>query len=224
MSREQIVEAVITYSKLGFQMSMHANGDAAIDNVIDAVVEARKQGVEVIRPRIEHCSIVQNDQLISLKEHDISGSFLIGHVYYWGSAFRDNIFGEKKAIKLDRCGSFERMGIPFSLHSDAPVIEISPLEMVEIAVTRRTWADPNYVLGPKECASVEAALRGVTSVPAWQLMSEHEVGSLEGGKFADFVILADDPRKVKPETIGEIKVVETWIDGRKVYANSESEK
>jgi predicted amidohydrolase YtcJ len=68
-----------------------------------------------------------------------------------------------------------------------------PLHMIEMAVTRRTWKEPNYVLAPEEAISVEAAIRALTSEAAWQLNSEHEIGSLESGKFADFVIFDAAP-------------------------------
>lgn len=67
------------------------------------------------------------------------------------------------------------------------------------------------------CSNIEAALRGVTSVPAWQLLSENEMGSLEAGKFADFVVLATDPREVEADKIGEIEVLGTWINGKRVH-------
>ena len=94
----------------------------------------------------------------------------------------------------------------------------NPLHMIEMAVTRKTWKEPDYVLAPDERISVESAIRALTSEAAWQLFSEHEVGSLEAGKLADFVVLEKDPRKVDPDTIKDIRVVETWMDGRQVYS------
>ena len=217
MTEDEVIQTVFNISRRGHQLAMHGNGDAAIDRIIRAVAAARADGLSVVRPRIEHCSIVQDDQLEKLVQHEISGSFLIAHVRDWGKAFRDDVFGLEKAEKLDRAGSFQRRGIPFSLHTDFSVSELSPLEMVEVAVTRKLFAEPDYVLGKQECSSVEVALRGVTSVAAWQLQSEKEIGSLEAGKLADLVILEDDPRKVAPEEIGEIKVLETWIGGKKVF-------
>ena len=68
-----------------------------------------------------------------------------------------------------------------------------------------------------ETISVESAIRALTSEAAWQLFSDHEVGSREVGKLADLVILEKDPRKVAPDTIKNIKVMETWMDGKQVY-------
>ena len=78
--------------------------------------------------------------------------------------------------------------------------------------------DTYYDLAPEECISVEAALRAVTKDAAWQCHSDHEVGTLESGKFADLVVLETDPREGDPNGIGKIKVLETWMGGRRVYS------
>ncbi len=217
MSQKDIDTAVVEGTKRGGQMAMHGNGNAAIDNIISSVQKARDAGVDVLRPRIEHCSITEDDQIAKLRELDISCSFLIAHVLYWGAAFRDTVFGPEKAVKLDRTGSFEKAGVPYSLHTDYSVSVLSPLEMVEAAVTRSLFTDPETVLGENERASVDMALRAVTSVPAFQLLSEEEIGSLEVGKLADFVILTQNPREVAANQINEIEVEQTWMDGKRVH-------
>jgi predicted amidohydrolase YtcJ len=106
----------------------------------------------------------------------------------------------------------------FSLHSDFMVTDPDPMHMIQMAVTRRTWKEPDFVLNAAERVSVESAIRAMTSVAAWQLFSEHEIGSLEVGKLADLVILEEDPRRVDPEAIRSIRVLETWMDGERVHA------
>ena len=179
----------------------------------------REAGIDMkkVRVRIEHCSILHDDQIERMKDLGVSASFLIGHVHYWGVAMRDEVFGEEKAQLLDRCKSLEDAGIGFTLHSDFMVTDPDPLHLIEIAVTRKTWKEPEYVLAPDESISVESAIRAITSEAAWQLFSEHEIGSLEAGKLADFVILEKDPRKVHPDSIKDIKILETWMDGKQVY-------
>ena len=56
---------------------------------------------------------------------------------------------------------------------------------------------------------------------AWQLMNEDKIGSLEVGKYADMVILDKDPRKVEPTEISDIKILETWLNGKRVYKRGE---
>lgn len=219
MSAEELKEVAVDRATKGWQLAIHGNGDAAIDNVLAACEAVRDAGVDMekVRVRIEHCSILHDEQIERMKELKVSASFLIGHVHYWGVAMRDEVFGQEKAKLLDRCSSAEKAGVGFTLHSDFMVTDPVPLHMIEMAVTRRTWKEPDYVLAPEERISVESAIRAVTSEAAWQLYSEHEVGSLEVGKLADMVILEKDPRKVSPDSIKEIKVLETWMDGKQIY-------
>lgn len=219
MSPEELAKEAVKQAGKGWQLAIHGNGDAAIDNVLDACEAVRNAGIDMnkVRVRIEHCSILHDDQIVRMKDLGVSASFLIGHVHYWGVAMRDEVFGEEKAQLLDRCNSVEKAGVGFTIHSDFMVTDPVPLHMIEMAVTRKTWKEPGYVLAPNERISVESAIRAITSEAAWQLYSEHEVGSLEVGKLADLVILDNDPRKVHPDAIKDIKVLETWMDGKQVY-------
>jgi hypothetical protein len=219
MSPEELTDVALERAKKGWHLAIHGNGDAAIDKILDTCAALVEAGIDMskVRPRIEHCSILHDDQIARMKELGVSASFLIGHVHYWGVAMRDEVFGEEKAQLLDRCRSAEEAGVGFTLHSDFMVTDPEPLHMIEMAVTRKTWKEPDYILAPQEKISVESAIRALTSEAAWQLFSEHEIGSLEPGKFADLVILDKDPRGVNPDAIKEIKVLETWMDGKQVY-------
>jgi hypothetical protein len=219
-SPEELKRLVLKRGRQGWPLAVHGNGDKAIDHVLDAYEAARNAGLDLakLRPRIEHCSILHEEQIARMKKLGVSASFLIGHVHFWGVAFRDKIFGLKKAKLLDRARSCEKAGVSFTLHSDFMVTDPNPLQMIEMAVTRRTWKEPDFVLAPDERISVESAIRSLTSEAAWQLNSEHEIGSLEPGKFADFVVLDRDPRKVEPTTIKKIEVLETWLNGKQTFA------
>lgn len=216
---EELTRLAVKRARQGWQLAIHGNGDKAIDNVLDACEAVRDAGIDMagVRARIEHCSILHDDQIARMKALGVSASFLIGHVHFWGVAMRDEVFGPKKAELLDRCRSCERAGVGFTLHSDFMVTDPDPLHMIEMAVTRRTWKEPEYVLAPDERISVESAIRAITSEAAWQLHSEHEVGSLEAGKLADFVVLDRDPRTVAPDAIKDIRVLETWMNGERVF-------
>ena len=203
----------------GWAVCVHANGDAAIDRALDAFAKAKAKGLDPAakRCRIEHCSILHDEQIEKMAELGLSPSFLIGHVHYLGKAFVEDIFGLEKASKLDRTGACEDQGIRWSLHSDDPVTEMNPLRCMENAVVRNMWRS-DELLAPEERVPAAAALRAMTIDAAWQCHSDHEVGSLAVGKFADFVVLAEDPLTVAPETLGEIKVLETWVGGRQVFS------
>lgn len=203
----------------GWAVAVHANGDAAIDRVLDAFELAQAAGLDpgAMRCRIEHCSILHDEHIARIKALDLSPSFLIGHVHYWGKTFIDDVFGLAKAEKLDRTGACEAAGIRWTLHSDDPVSEMNPLRCIENAVTRNMWRSDD-LLSPDERVDVGVAMRAMTIDAAWQCHSDHELGSLEIGKLADFVLLEQDPHKVPTEDIGKIQVAQTWVNGVQVYA------
>jgi predicted amidohydrolase YtcJ len=220
MTAEEMTATALDRAAKGWPLALHANGDAAIDMVLDTCEALRDAGIDMsrIRPRIEHCSMLHDGQIARMKDLGVSASFLIGHVHFWGVWMRDRVFGPERVAHLGRCRSVEAAGVGFTLHSDFMVTDPDPLHMIEMAVTRRTWKEPDFVLNPDERISVESAIRAMTSEAAWQLFSEHEIGSLETGKLADLVILEKDPRQVDPQSIRHIRVLETWMDGEKVYA------
>lgn len=217
---DALVTMVMDRAAKGWPLAIHANGDQAIDNVLDAYEAAASAGLLKHGPyRIEHCSILHDEQIDRIARLGLSPSFLIGHVYYWGKAMRDQVFGDTKAALLDRTRACTDRGIRWTLHSDEPVTEMGPLRCIQNAVTRDIWREPGSKLAADEAVDVKTAIRAMTIDAAWQCHSDHEVGSLEAGKFADFVVLGDDPTKVLEDKISQIPVLETWLGGRQVYAH-----
>jgi predicted amidohydrolase YtcJ len=212
-------QIVLERGRQGWPLVLHGNGDAAIDSILDAAQAAADAGVDVqsLRCRIEHCSILHDEQIARIRELGIGPSFLINHVHYWGHAMRDDVFGPEKVQLLDRCAAVENAGIKWTIHTDAPVSPLGTLHKIRVAVARDLWTEPDTILAPQERVSVEAAIRAVTINAAWQCHSEHEIGSLEPGKYADFVILDQDPRKVEATAISDIRVHQTWMDGKQTY-------
>ncbi|KAB2687124.1 amidohydrolase [Brucella tritici] len=216
-SLEQVTDVIRRAHDGGWQVGVHANGDAAIDMVLDAYEAVLgKTSDSDLRHRIEHCSVFHPEQMVRMKDMGVSPSFLIGHVRWWGKAFRDRLLGPERARFYDPCASALAAGLKISLHSDWNVTPIEPLRYVEDAVTR-VMNEGGDVFFPEERIPVDAALRAVTIDAAWQCHMEDQIGSLETGKFADFAILEEDP--TAPDVkIGKIKVSETWMDGTKRYA------
>jgi predicted amidohydrolase YtcJ len=212
-------KAVRDRGRRGWPMSMHGNGDAAIDSILDAMESAQADGVDVraLRCRIEHCSILHDEQIRRMAALNMVPSFLINHVHYWGHVMRDQVFGPEKVQLLDRCKSVEDAGMNWVMHTDAPVSPLGSLQKIRVAVARDLWKEPDTILAPAERVSVESAIRAITSNAAWACHSEHEIGSLEPGKLADLVILEADPRKVEPVAIPDIRISETWMDGNRVF-------
>jgi hypothetical protein len=216
---EALREKVMKRAGAGFPMSMHGNGDAAIDSILDATEYAVGQGIDVhaLRFRIEHASILHDEQIGRMRRLGVTPSFLINHVHYWGHVMRDRVFGPEKVQLLDRCRSAEKLGLRWVMHTDAPVSPLGSLHKIRVAVVRDLWKEPDTILAPQERVRVETAIRAVTRNAAWLCHSEDEIGSLEPGKLADLVVLEEDPRKVEPTAISDITVSQTWMDGRPVY-------
>ena len=210
---DQLQEAIRYAHDRGWQVMVHANGDAAIDVTLEAYEKALADAEpKDLRHRIEHCSIADDGHFRRMAAAGISPSFLMNHVYYWGKALRDSILGPERADRLDAVASALRHGLRPSFHSDYDVSPIYPLRSVQTAVTR-SMRDGGEVLNADERISAEAALRAVTIDAAWQTHTDSVLGSLEPGKHADFVILSSDPRRVDSSAIGEITVQQTRLGG-----------
>lgn len=209
--------------KWGWPLMTHANGDEAINFTIKVYEEVIKnQTGSPVRHRIEHASLLSDQNIKDLKRLEILPSFLIGHVGYWGYAFRTAIFDEKAEI-LDRCKSALDAGLRISLHTDCEVTQLGPLRMMEQSITRIMEATPEnpeeHVLNAAECISPEQALRAVTTDAAYHCYAEKWVGSLAVGHFSDFVILKQDPLHLKKiyMHMRDIEVLETWKGGVMVH-------
>jgi hypothetical protein len=138
------------------------------------------------------------------------------HLYYWGDTHRNDTMGPAKARHLDAVGTAVRMGIPHSIHSDAPVTPLDPLFTMWCAVNRVTSS--GHVLGEAERISPIDALRAMTIGSAYLLNCDDEYGSIEVGKHADFAVLGADPSAVDPMEIKDIEVVATVLGGQ-VHSN-----
>ncbi|WP_407846842.1 amidohydrolase [Chryseobacterium sp. KCF3-3] len=215
----------------GWPLMVHANGDQAVTFAINAYQRslAQYKGPE-LRNRIEHCSLLTSDQITNMLQMGVSPSFLIGHVGYWGYAFKEVIFGEK-AQMLDLCGSTLAAGMRITLHSDNEVSPLGPLRMMEQSITRIMEKNPNdiEVLNSAERITPEQALIAVTYDAAWQCYADKWVGSLNEGYFADFVILEQDPLSLNTPSLQymkmrDIPVLETWVGGIPVYTKSKNVK
>ncbi|KAF3920281.1 hypothetical protein AA313_de0208814 [Arthrobotrys entomopaga] len=214
---------MLKWMQRGYQIMLHANGDQASQIVLDnfdkiytAYPSLKAKG---LMHRIEHFTVAQPDQVLRVKGLDVGVSHTMGHVHYWGDAFRSDILGVERAERIDPVADDVRDGVCYSFNSDSPVTDADPLLWVSTAITRKVYGSGN-VLGEKQRVGLLDALKGVTVNPARQIMRDKELGTLEGGKKADFVVLSEDVRMFEWDRrdVGDLKVLETWVGGRKVWA------
>lgn len=218
-SRETLTEQVIELHKAGYQIAIHANGDAAIDDVLYAYRKAQEAFPRKdTRHRIEHAQMAREDQLDEMKELGITPSFYVSHTYFWGDQHWETFMGPERAARMSPLKSAEKRGIKFSIHLDTPVTPMNPLQAVWSAVNRT--ARSGEVIGAGQRVTPMEALRAVTIDAAWQNFEEDIKGSIEEGKYADFVILEENPLSIDPAKIKDIKILETIINGKSVYKTS----
>jgi predicted amidohydrolase YtcJ len=210
---------------------VHANGDHAIDRTINALKLAgiNNSTIETRRDRIEHASLLSDQNMADMKELGISPSFLIGHVGYWGWVFQQTIFGQERSNQLDRCHSaLNDYDMRITLHSDNSITPLGPLRMMEQSITRIMEGAPKdlkaQVLNEAERITRFQALKAMTYDSAWQCHADQWAGSLEKGKCADFVILETNPLTYSNKEgiysakgMRDIPVLETWKGGVKRY-------
>jgi predicted amidohydrolase YtcJ len=216
-SPEEIVAAIAEADAAGWQVGLHCNGDAGIDMALDGfeAVLAGRSGLER-RHRLEHCSLLHPEQITRMQKLGLSPSFLIGHVHYWGHAFQSDILGPERADLLDRCRSSLDAGLRVTLHSDYNVTPIEPLRCIENAVVRNMKYGGG-ILNAAERITPHEAVRAMTIDAAWQCHLDHECGSLEPGKSADFVVLEKDPMTIDPTEISKIRIHSTWLEGEQRF-------
>jgi predicted amidohydrolase YtcJ len=134
------------------------------------------------------------------------------HLWYWGDQHYEMTMGPDRAHRLDACGSALAAGVPLAIHSDAPVTPLGPLFTAWCAVNRIT--PKGRVLGEKERLTVPQALHAITLGAAWTLKMDHEIGSIEVGKRADFCVLLDNPLTLGAEKLKDARVWGTVLGGQ----------
>ncbi len=211
---ETVNKAIAAVYKGGIPVFCHCNGDAAIDMMIDA---ARAAGVKADQDRrtvIIHSQFMRPDQLDAYKELGFSPSFFTMHAFFWGDIHVENL-GQERAFFLSPMASATAKGLRCSNHTDFSVTPMDPMRVIWTAVTRQSRA--GKVIGPAERVSVWQALKALTTEGAWQIREEDHKGEIAEGKLADLVILDGNPMTVPTDKILDIKVVETFKEGRTVY-------
>jgi predicted amidohydrolase YtcJ len=216
--RQDLVNIVKQYHSAGFQLAIHGNGDAAIDDILHAFELAQRESPSA-DPRliIIHAQMARQDQLVKMRELGVTPSFFSAHTYYWGDRHRDIFMGPERAAQMSPTRSAEDIGLRYSVHLDTPVVPMDPLQLLWSTVNRRSTGGD--VIGPRQRVSPMSALRAMTIDAAWQIFQEGNRGSLEPGKYADLVILSGDPL-TGIDQVRELRVVETIVGGVTVFGGA----
>ncbi len=214
MNQQELNEAVEDAHRHDFQVGIHANGDVAIEMVLNAYERVQKLWPRAdARHRLEHCSLVTPQILGRIRDGGFIPTPFYTYIYYHGEKWV--AYGEEKMRFMFAHRSFIDYGIPVASASDYPPGACEPMMALQSMVTRKD--SHGRLWGPNQKITMEEALRVCTVNAAHASFEESIKGSITAGKLADFVILDKDPHVVDSDQIVNIKVTRTVVGGRTVY-------
>lgn len=215
---DRMKELVLVLHAAGINVHLHANGDATIDAVIDAVDHALRDHAWLNhRHTLQHSQITTPAQYRTMARLGMCANIFTNHLWYWGEQHYTSTLGPDRTHNMETCATAAREGVRFSIHSDAPVTPLNQLHTMWCAVNRTT--PTGRILGPNETISAYQALAAVTIDAAYQLHLDHVIGSIETGKHADFTVLTANPLTCDPRHIRDITIWGTVLAGTPQPAN-----
>ena len=213
--RDDLFAQVAGLFEKRIQVAIHGNGDASIDDSLDAIAAAAEQHPwPEARPLIIHAQMTRRDQLDRMKELNVTPSFFSAHTYFWGDRHVGIFMGPERAANMSPAKWAIDAGVRFSSHMDTPITPMRPLQAVWSQVERLSKS--GALIGADQRIDRDAALRAVTIDAAWQVFMDDRIGSLEPGKLADLIVLSGDPL-TEPD-VRDLTVLRTVIEGEAVYS------
>ncbi len=207
-----------SFWKANWDIHIHVNGDGGLDTLLAIIdrVKAKTPG-STSRIIMEHYGYARQDQHEKVAA---AGVWVSNNPYYYyelSDPYSKQGLGIDRASKISSVGSLEKLKVPLSFHSDYFMAPAEPLVLVWSAVNRIN--SNGDVLAPEEKVSLFTALKAVTIEAAKSIQLEKEIGTITTGKKADFVILAENPMKIDPVKLKDIKIVETVFEGKSFPVN-----
>lgn len=198
----------------GWQLFVHANGDAAIDMAIRGFDALGIKAADNRRPIIIHSQFQRRDQLPAYVRIGVGPAYFSNHAWYWADVHRTN-FPAEVVDFISPLRSARAAGLTPSNHSD---YSVTPLDTRFMLWTSMARVSPTGVVsGAEERLNAYEALQALTTGPAWQAFEEDRKGRIKPGLLADLVILDKNPLTTPVDGIRDIKILETIKDGRRVW-------
>ncbi len=222
-SQDKANELVAEAHRRGYQVAIHAQGDWGITVAVNAIEHAMERFPRPDpRHRIEHTLCPTLEDLRRMRRLGVIPNMFLFHPWFWGDQHIDNFIGPERAARMVPARTALDLGLRPCAHSDCPVCTpddpvwpSNPLWAMACAVTRKTRGGRD--IGPAERITPLEALRMYTTHGAFASFEERRKGSLEVGKLADMVVLAENPLAVDGWHIKDIVVVKTILGGRVVH-------
>jgi len=228
LSSEEMTKYVVKAHKNGLRLHIHALGDRANDIVLDAYEAALREKPDPDpRFQIAHCLVLSEDIIKRYKKLDIYPQIQPAFLFK-GQRWAPKLLGKERLKYVHAWGQLVNAGLCCMAGTDAPIEGMKPVNNIYACVVRKDL-EGNYYNGekmvssgescyrPEEKISVHEAIMMLTVNSAYGTFEEDVKGSVEPGKFADFVVLSDDPYIIEPEKIKDIEVEMTIVGGKTVY-------
>ena len=217
LTPKELQERIELAYQYGGDVGVHAIGDLAVTNVLNAIGAARRKYPGPRRDRIEHVQLMHPDDFTVFRELGVVASVQPVHL------LTDMPVAEKK-WGMERCRysyawkSMLAAGIRLQFGSDAPVEVIDPLRSIHAAVTRQSLSGaPQGGWFPSERLTLEEVIRAFTQTPAWVSRKEENLGTLAAGKKADLTVFSRDLVRTAPGELASVAVEMTMVDGKVRY-------
>ncbi len=214
MDEEELYGYAIKAHKADWQIGIHANGDVGIDkslNVFEKIQQEHPRNDP--RFRLEHCTVINDNIVNRMKALNVIPNPFSTYVYFHGEKMKE--YGPDRLEYMFAVKTFLDAGINVTQTSDYPPGPFEPMMAIQSSVTRTDMS--GNVWGPSQKITVEEAIKVGTINGSYASYEEKLKGSLENGKFADLVVLEEDPTKVDPTSIIDIKIQRTMVDGKWVF-------
>ncbi|MFC7704755.1 amidohydrolase [Plastorhodobacter daqingensis] len=213
--QEELSEMVLSAHRAGYQMAIHAIGDAAIDQVLNAYAGALADTpAPDRRHRIEHCGWLRPDQMTRMRDMQVIPAPQPSFMYYFGDLYL-SVLEEERVAASHPYRTWIDAGLNPSASTDCPVTEIAPLPGIYNMVTRKT--NRGTLIGPDQRLTLEEALHAYTSASAYASGEERRKGQLVPGQLADIAVFDRDLFAGDPETLLEARCDLTILGGHVVF-------
>jgi hypothetical protein len=217
-NQDELNREIEKFDRAGYQMAVHAQGDRALEMLLDAFEQVIDEG-NPRRHHIVHAGNLTPGQIDRVGKLNL---YIVSQANFFsllGDGFIE-AFGAVRSRELYRFGTLINHNIRLVLSSDCPVADPNPLVGVRDAVCRKTAS--GQTIGPSESISAEQALALYTREAAFVSFEETERGTLREGKLADMVVLDKNPLKMPPEAIHECRIDMTVVGGKIVFDGREN--
>ncbi|MFC2005428.1 amidohydrolase [Chloroflexota bacterium] len=215
ITQEELYRIIMEGYPKRYRFCVHANGERAINMFLDTIEEAQeKHPRKDPRDRVIHCTVVTPEIIVRIKKLGVLPTIFGPYPYYHGDKLLP-AFGAERLERMFAAKSFLDTGIKVAAHSDHSASPYPPLMGIHALVNRKSAN--GQPIGISQKISVTEALKLYTINAAFHTFEEDVLGSIEPGKFADMVVIGKDILTVPTETIIDIPIDMTIVDGKIVY-------